>query len=300
MRLPTETLRRRARSRASAVVVGCGHMGTYHVRALQRMGVQVTTVDPDPAKRADYRSLDAAPPTQFAVIAAPVQFLADEAHAALLRDMHVLVEKPFAPDAASGRELCDLAAARGLTLAVGYTERGNPAVRALRRHIGLAGEIAEIVVHREGPPPQSPRAVVADLAVHDLDVLHFLGFAPRLTAIVPGTMRASLELDLGGCRRATLNVDSSVAEKRRTLTAHGDRATLALDYRARTLARVTTEGSELLTDQRTVYALDEQLKAFLDRRPLATGEDGLAVLEVLGDRCETLELDDDLSVGESA
>ena len=285
------------RSRGRAVVVGCGHMGTFHVRAIERLGLEVVTVDPDPAKGGMYRSLDEAPTADFAVIAAPPAHLADEARAALEAGMHVLVEKPFAPDAASGRELCELAAERGLTLAVGYTERGNPAVRTLREHINLAGEVAQMTIHREGPPPKSPREVIADLAVHDIDVLHFLGFAPQLTAIVPGPMRARLEFDVGS-GRASVNVDSSVSYKRRTLTVHGSRATLALDYQARTLTRLTAQGAELLTDGRKVHALDLQLEAFLAHRPLATGEDGLAVLDVLGEDWSAVEPMGGLGVGE--
>jgi predicted dehydrogenase len=274
-------------------------MGSYHVRALERLGVTVYTVDCDPSKGAAYRSLEEAPPAEFAVVAVPAEYLADQTAAALQRDMHVLVEKPFAADAAGGRVLCELAASRGLTLAVGYTERANPAVRALREHLNLAGEIDQMTIHREGPPPQSPRAVIADLAVHDIDVLRFLGFSPNLTAIRPGVARATLDLELDP-GRATLTVDSSVPYKRRTLTAHGSRATLALDYQARTLALLTRDGAEILTDNRKVHALDVQLEAFLARRPLATGEDGLAVLEVLGEHYENLDSGDDLSVGESA
>lgn len=292
--------RRRVRpgTRGRAIVVGAGHMGTFHVHALERLGLEVVTVDPDPDRRAAYRSLAAAPAADYAVIATPVSHLADEAHAALERGMHVLVEKPFAADAAAGRELCDLAAERGRTLAAGFTERANPAVRALREHINLAGEITQLTIHREGPPPKSPRAVIADLAVHDIDVMRFLGFAPRLLSVVPGDNRARLEFEVGG-GRATLNVDSSVTYKRRTLTVHGSRATLALDYQSRRLARLTGDGAELLTDDRKVFALDLQLEAFVAQRPLATGEDGLAVLEILGDECGELDRGDDLSLEES-
>lgn len=298
--IPATFWRRRRQPRA--VVVGCGHMGSYHVRALRRLGVDVVTVDPDPAKGAMYPTLDAAPPVEYAVVAAPVEHLADEARAAMLRDMHVLAEKPFAPDVARGRELCALAAQRGLTLAVGYTERGNPAVRALRDHLYLAGEIESIWIHREGPAPQTPRAVVADLAVHDIDVLRFLGLAPRLRSIAERPMAATLGLEAAGVE-ITLNVDGAAARKRRTLTVHGSRAMLELDYQARTLTRLSADGAELLTGDRKVHALDEQLKAFLARRPFATGEDGLAVLEVLevlAPELSRLERGDERSLGGSA
>ena len=287
------------RVRRRAVVVGCGHMGGYHVRAVERLGIDVATVDPDPGTGAAHATLAAAPPAEFAIIAAPVPHLAQQARAALRAGMHVLVEKPFAADVAEGRELCDLAGQRGLTLAVGYTERANPAVRALRDHLHLAGAISGVTIHREGPPPRSPRDVIADLAVHDIDVLRFLGFEPSLQSIVPGPMRATLELDLGG-PPASVTVDSSVSDKRRTLTIHGSSATLALDYQRRTLARLTPAGAELVAVEQNVSALDQQLAAFLAHRPLATGEDGLAVLEVLGGECGRLDSGDDLSVEESA
>ncbi|TKX52347.1 Gfo/Idh/MocA family oxidoreductase, partial [Halorubrum sp. SS7] len=64
-------------------------------------------------------------------VVVPTQFHASVVREALEADTHVLVEKPFVDDIATGRELISLADRKDLRLQVGHIERFNPAVRAL-------------------------------------------------------------------------------------------------------------------------------------------------------------------------
>src|SRR3954467_12509134 len=82
----------------------------------------------------------------------------------------VLVEKPIARSLAEADELIDAAAASGVILAVGQTERFNPALAAARP---LVRDPRFIEVHRLGTFPERSLDidVVFDLMIHDLDVV---------------------------------------------------------------------------------------------------------------------------------
>jgi UDP-N-acetylglucosamine 3-dehydrogenase len=263
-------------------VVGCGRMGQLHIRTLTKLGHEVVTIDSDPS-RAEYRTLEEAPHCDAACIAVPREALAPQARSALRRGMNVLVEKPFANNVHNGRDLVALAEENGLTLGVGYTERANAGVQTLKGSLEHVGAIRSIEIHRLGPAPAHPRNVIYDLATHDIDVLRYLGFSPRLIEMEGSGRTATLNLWLGGSF-ATINVSNEHPAKRRTLTVVGSDGHLELDYQAQTLALITDDGATSLNHMVSIPLMHEWTN-FLNGAPLATGYDGLAVLEVLRGRC---------------
>ena len=108
------------------------------------------------------------------VVATPIRTHYDLAKAALLRDKHVLVEKPLAATSSEAEELGELADRRGLTLMVGHTFQYNPAVCALR-DIVASGEIGDVyyvdMARLNLGLFQPDINVVWDLAPHDLSIL---------------------------------------------------------------------------------------------------------------------------------
>jgi virulence factor len=100
---------------------------------------------------------------------------ATEAHAELverllLADVHVLVDKPLAPDLAECRRLVELAEQRRLSLAVGFNRRYAPAYAALA---GLPRSVVLMQKNRVGLPDE-PRRLVFDDFIHVVDTLRFL------------------------------------------------------------------------------------------------------------------------------
>jgi UDP-N-acetylglucosamine 3-dehydrogenase len=175
------------------VVVGLGVMGTHHVRVLRSMeGVDLVAVaDPDPARRnrirgqhrdvAVYESLDQALADHrldFACLAVPVEWLPPLAHDALAAGLHLLVEKPMAPDEDAALAMIADAEERGLLLAVGHVERWNPAVVALKQKLdgGAVGRVLQMHARRLSPFPnrQGSQGVALDLATHDIDVMRYV------------------------------------------------------------------------------------------------------------------------------
>ena len=82
----------------------------------------------------------------------------------------MLVEKPMTRSLAEADALIAAAASRDVVLAVGHTERFNPAVEAARPHIH---DPRFIEVHRLGTFPERSLDidVVFDLMIHDLDLM---------------------------------------------------------------------------------------------------------------------------------
>jgi predicted dehydrogenase len=104
------------------------------------------------------------------VVAVPTASHAEVAAPFLDRRVPVLVEKPLAASRKEADALIDLAARRGAILAVGHTERFNPAVTAA---LPLISHPRFVEVHRLGAFPDRSLDidVVFDLMIHDLDLL---------------------------------------------------------------------------------------------------------------------------------
>ena len=166
-------------------VIGVGHVGRHHARILAELpDVElVAVVDVNRARAeeiaaghrtqgtralTDYRDL--AGQVDAVTIAVPTVLHAEIGAAFLAAGVPALIEKPLAPSLADADALI-AAAARGATLlAVGHTERFNPAVAAAAP---LLTNPRFIEVHRLGTFPERSLDidVVFDLMIHDLDVV---------------------------------------------------------------------------------------------------------------------------------
>jgi predicted dehydrogenase len=163
-------------------VVGVGHLGRHHARLLAAqpdvalIGVADLVVERAQAAVAgttgraiaDFRELVGE--VDLVTIAVPTADHLSVARPFLERGVAVLVEKPMASTLAEADEMMALAARHGATLAVGHTERFNPAVQAA---LPILRTPRFIEVHRlSGFPERSLDIdVVFDVMIHDLDVI---------------------------------------------------------------------------------------------------------------------------------
>lgn len=162
-------------------VIGVGHLGRHHARLLGAMaGVDLVGVADLLEERAraaadgttaealtDYRDLLGR--VDAVTIAVPTQHHLAVAREFLQRGIHVLVEKPMTTSLEEADEMLALADAHKAVVAVGHTERFNPALIA-------AWPVLQrprfIEVHRlSGFPERSLDIdVVFDVMIHDLDI----------------------------------------------------------------------------------------------------------------------------------
>jgi len=162
--------------------IGVGHLGKHHARLLAGLdGVTFVAAVDLVAERAaaavgatgaealtDYHGLFGR--VDAVTIAVPTIDHVRVATAFLERGVHVLVEKPMASTLAEADAMLAAARASGATLAVGHTERFNPAVAAA---LPVLRSPRFIEVHRlSGFPERSLDIdVVFDVMIHDLDLI---------------------------------------------------------------------------------------------------------------------------------
>ncbi len=163
-------------------VVGIGHLGRHHVRIGAALdGVElVAAVDIDPERAdsaaratgaealADFRQLRGR--VDAAVVAVPTVDHAAIACDLLEHGIHVLVEKPMAVSIEEADAMMAAAARSGAVLAVGHTERFNPAVEAA---LAVLEQPRFIEIDRlSGFPERSLDIdVIFDVMIHDLDLV---------------------------------------------------------------------------------------------------------------------------------
>ena len=163
-------------------VIGVGYLGKHHARILSKMsGVTlVGVVDRNLGRATEIASEYGARPSldprelmgkvDAVTIAVPTELHHEVALPFLSAGVPALVEKPLAKDLDEADGLIAAAARAGAALAVGHTERFNPAVAVAREHLT---EPRFIEVHRLGVFPERSLDidVVFDVMIHDLDVI---------------------------------------------------------------------------------------------------------------------------------
>ncbi len=163
-------------------VIGVGHLGRHHARILSTLpGVELAAVVDTNRERAteiaaasgtraafDYRELLGH--VDAVTVAVPTELHRDVALPFLEAGVPVLVEKPMARSLDEADQMIAAAADAGIVLAVGQTERFNPALAAARP---LLTDPRFIEAHRLGTFPERSLDidVVLDLMIHDLDVV---------------------------------------------------------------------------------------------------------------------------------
>jgi predicted dehydrogenase len=191
-----------------AAVIGTGFIGTVHVEALRRIGVQVRGVlgsSPDRgAERAAalgvpraYGSLDellADPSLAVVHVTSPNHLHVEQAGAILAAGKHVICEKPLAMTAQESASLVARAAASGLVNAVNFNIRFYPLNQHVREVVagGGLGDVRFVtgryfqdwLLHetdwnwRLEPEKGGSLRAVGDIGSHWLDLVTFLTGQP--------------------------------------------------------------------------------------------------------------------------
>jgi predicted dehydrogenase len=172
-------------SPVKVAVIGTGRMGRLHARVYSQMpGVELVGVydaSPDSATEAAeqystkaFTSLDELlGMVKAATIAVPTNFHLAIARKCFDHNIHCLIEKPLARNAAEGREIAERARSQKLVVQVGHIERFNPAVRAMSR-LDIRPRFIE--VNRISPLTfrSIDVGVVLDMMIHDIDIVLWL------------------------------------------------------------------------------------------------------------------------------
>ncbi len=299
-------------------VIGVGHLGRHHARILATLpNVQLVSVVDTNEPRAreiaaacgaepafDYR--DVLGRVDAVTIAVPTELHAEIAVPFLQTGIPVLVEKPMARTLAEADAMISAAAKAGACLAVGHTERFNPAVAAAR---SVITDPRFIEVHRLGTFPDRSLDidVVFDLMIHDLDVVLSIVNADVESIDAVGVPVLTSRVDIANARLrfgngciANLTASRISRDRVRKIRFFQPATYVSIDYAAQKvdLWRVTQQGGPMPSIEGgevpvvNEEPLGRELADFVDaavtkRPPLVTGEDGrraLAVAQAITDK----------------
>ena len=228
-------------------VVGLGAFGRHHVRhyAASARAHLVGVCDRDGAAVA--RAVDTYGCDGFSdpadligrvdavSVAVPAIHHADVAGPLLDAGIHVLVEKPLAPDPGTARRLARAASVSGVVLQVGHIERYSPAIAWLMDTVTVPRRIASV---RKSPwtGRSTDVDVVLDMMIHDIDHVLRLAGAP---------------------------LDSITANSRAVKGAHADEAEAWLTFANGTIATISSS-RVADTSERTLTVTEGALQYRVD------------------------------------
>jgi predicted dehydrogenase len=242
-------------------------------------------------------------------IAVPTNLHKEVALFCLNQKKHVLLEKPIAPTESDAQEIIECAKKNNVILMIGHIERFNTAITTLKSRLqqNQLGEIYKINVERVGPFPSriTDVGVIADLSVHDIDIIRYLIEAepikiyaqtqqklhPRHEDAVIGLLTYDKSI------QAILNINYLSPTKVRQLQIFGKKGMFQVNYLTQELYffennSFASDNWESVTegDMKKIIVpkkepLQLEIEHFLqcikeNKKPLVTGEDGLIALEI--------------------
>ena len=294
-------------------VIGVGHLGKHHARILSSLpgAALVAVVDTNRGRaeeiaaangtRAAFDHRELLGHVDAVTIAVPTELHCEIALTFLKAGVPVLVEKPMARSLDEADRMIDAAADAGLVLAVGHTERFNPALAAARP---IITDPRFIEVHRLGTFPERSLDidVVFDLMIHDLDVVLSLVDSDVESLEAVGVPVITNRVDIANARLRFANgcivnlTASRISRDRvRKIRFFQPSAYVSIDYATQKVevyrlvkggAAPSIEGGELAVPSEE--PLKRELADFVDavvtrRAPRVTGEAGRRALALAQD-----------------
>jgi len=235
-------------------VVGAGRMGRHHARIYHELDdcELAAVVDLDEERAATvadacgcrcFSSVEAllgeTPDLNAASVSVPTAHHGAAATPFLERGIPCLVEKPLASSSAEAERLRRIASEHGALLAVGHTERFNPAVAAVRS-MGITPRFMEI----SRISPMTFRSldvgVVMDMMIHDLDIVLTLADSPLSRVDAAGVAVLGEHEDVANARLmfdsgcvANLTASRLALKTERKMRLFSEDAYVSLDYQKR-------------------------------------------------------------------
>ena len=194
-------------------MIGAGGLGRHHVRILRDLqGPDFAGFYEVNAERAAavareldvraFESLEAlldAVDAVTIVVPTPAHFVVAEQ--VLARGIHALIEKPIAATLEQADTMLRLAHEHGALIQTGHVERFNRAIRAALPYVH-----APLFIESNRLAPFNPRgadvAVVLDLMIHDIDLVHTLVRSKASSVVAVGVPVITPFVDMANARLA--------------------------------------------------------------------------------------------------
>jgi len=293
-------------------VVGVGYLGKFHTKIYSTLPevelVGVVDANRDTADKiaAEYSTTAFAKPEDLigkvdaVSVVVPTVYHLDVARPFLENGVHMLMEKPIAPNLEEGEKLVALAEKSGVTFQVGHLERYNAGFMELIKRVQGARfiEATRIGGFTERATDVD---VITDLMIHDLDLVMALVKSPirelRATGVPVLTEHADianvrLEFENGAVANVTASRIST--KKQRRIRVFGKNSYHALDFADQQVEEVIAHPNpdggrpDIRAEKLNITPtppLDAELADFVNtvrakRAPLVDGRTGLEALRM--------------------
>ena len=291
-------------------VIGTGFWGENQVRIFRqsRMADLVAICDADKKRAKEigikyavpwYSDLDKflrTPNLEAVTVCTPTQTHLKVGLLAIEAGKNLLVEKPMTGEERAAERLVNSAKKAGVKLLVGFIERFNPGVKAVKKM--LTQKIVGDVIIASGrrvarwPIRIGDVGVVKDTAIHDIDAMRYL-LEEEVSAVFAqtGSLRrrtyedyAEIMLRFKGGTTGFIDANWLTPRKVRTLIITGSDATINLDYITQ---EITLEDSQRLVKPYTPWAepLKLELENFVttilrDTEEAPSGQDAIKAIRI--------------------
>lgn len=320
-------------------VIGVGHLGKLHATLYKEINdAQLVGIyDIDQAKSnalagelkvTAFESLQQLFEQVEAVnIVTPTITHFDVANQALEHNKHIFIEKPITQSEEHARQLIDTARQRNCLIQVGHIERFNPAILALE-DVQLSPLFIESHRLASFNPRGTDVAVVLDLMIHDLDLIHYLVKSKPLRVSASGVSVVSSTVDIANARIefengcvANITTSRISAKKMRKMRIFQKNAYISMDFvdGFSEIFFIPTEKQEPFHDgtlafslgqiqdgthkkeikynrleRRNVNPLKMELSSFVDAlrnglQPAVSAQDGLIALQLANEVMQEIE-----------
>ncbi len=296
--------------RVAIGVIGTGFWGENQVRVLRqsRMADLVAICDTNEKRAKEigakygvswYTEVDKflrLPKLEAVTICTPTQTHLKVGLLAIQAGKNLLVEKPMTGEERAADRLVNSARKAGVKLLVGFIERFNPGVRAVKKML-MQKTVGDVIIATGRRVARWPIrigdvGVVKDTAIHDIDAMRYL-LDEEVSAVFAqtGSLRthsyedyAEIMIRFKGGTTGFLDANWLTPRKVRTLIITGSDATISLDYITQ---EITLEDSRHLVKPYTPWAepLKLELENFAttivqDTKEAPSGDDALKAIRV--------------------
>jgi UDP-N-acetylglucosamine 3-dehydrogenase len=296
--------------RVAVGVIGTGFWGENQVRVLRqsRMADLAAICDADERRAKEigakygvpwYTDLNKflrVPNLEAVTVCTPTQTHLKVGLLAMEAGKNLLVEKPMTGEERAAGRLVNSAKKAGVKLLVGFIERFNPGVKAVKKMLTqkVVGDVIIATGRRVArwPVRIGDVGVIKDTAIHDIDAMRYL-LSEEVSAVFAqtGSLRtrsyedyAEIMLRFKGGTTGFLDANWLTPRKVRTLIITGSDATISLDYITQ---EITLEDSRRLVKPYTPWAepLKLELENFMatiaqDIKESPSGDDALRAIRI--------------------
>ena len=165
-------------------IIGLGSMGKNHYRLLQNIkdveivGLCDPYIEEDQFSHKTFKDIDlmlSSTKIDAAFVVVPTFLHKEVAIKCIEKNIDVFIEKPVANTIEDAKAILKAVEKHKVKAAVGYVERFNPVVKALKTELSNKN-LYTISMTRVGPfPPRiADVGILTDLAVHDIDLIRFI------------------------------------------------------------------------------------------------------------------------------